>query len=189
MTDLETALSMADEALESFERVYEKNPPYVEDWAILAVTLQVALSNLKKCVDAEHTTVKQTARALRIELLRWLGRNDEADLLEDAATQKKVDAAQQSTERLSREKWEVLAQHYRQSAKEDLSRRAPVQASSTSGWGKSTPPGTISWEEHLEAYKNYHYDQSASQIAERGGFGYAEITKLLGHEPTTWEPR
>jgi hypothetical protein len=57
----------------------------------------------------------------------------------------------------------------------------------------SHPPGTIDWSEHLEIWqaydKRYHCRQSAEIIAERGGFGFAEATDLLGHEPMTWEPR
>lgn len=63
---------------------------------------------------------------------------------------------------------------------------APVQ-------GEMKPrrlPGFISWEEHLEAYtvyaRKYGNGQSAQRIAERGGFGYKEVTNLLGHEPKTW---
>ena len=55
------------------------------------------------------------------------------------------------------------------------------------------PPGTISWEEHYEAWCIYdsvfHGGQSAERIAERGGFGYLELVRYLGHEPKTWEPR
>ena len=67
-------------------------------------------------------------------------------------------------------------------------RRARVQE----GPGHPTervPVGNISWEEHLEAWKVYnqkYHGQSAETIAERGGFGYREITLLLGHEPKTW---
>lgn len=68
-------------------------------------------------------------------------------------------------------------------------RRAPVQ-----GDGKpwSRPPGTISWEEHLEAWEVYDrrfHGQTAARIAERGGFGFAELVGLLGRKPTTWRPR
>ena len=55
------------------------------------------------------------------------------------------------------------------------------------------PPGTITWKEHLEAYApyacRYGTDQSAERLVERGGFSYGELVNLLGHEPTTWEPR
>ena len=49
----------------------------------------------------------------------------------------------------------------------------------------------VTWEEHLEAWNAYHRrypGQSAERIAERGGFGYWEITQLLGHGPKTWQP-
>lgn len=53
--------------------------------------------------------------------------------------------------------------------------------------------GTISWEEHLEAYKDYSNrygsGQSAERLAERGGFGYAELVDHLGREPRTWRKR
>lgn len=55
----------------------------------------------------------------------------------------------------------------------------------------SKPPGTVAWSEHIEAWDEYarrgHGDQSALRVHERGGFGYHEITALLGHEPATWE--
>jgi hypothetical protein len=64
--------------------------------------------------------------------------------------------------------------------------RAAIRAPGTRG------PGTISWAEHMlawSAYANrYGRDQSAQRICDRGGFGYQELTDLLGHEPTTWEP-
>ena len=41
----------------------------------------------------------------------------------------------------------------------------------------------------LQAHNRRHRGQSAERIAERGGFGYWEITELLGREPNTWEPR
>lgn len=63
----------------------------------------------------------------------------------------------------------------------------PVQAQS------NKPAGSISWAEHLEAYAvyaaRYGHDQSAKRLAERGGFGWYELVKLLGHEPTTWRAR
>jgi hypothetical protein len=71
-------------------------------------------------------------------------------------------------------------------------RRAPVQ----SEWHKCRmvrPSGTVSWPEHQQAWQEYNKrwrgHQSAERIAERGGFGYAEITSLLGREPTTWQER
>lgn len=75
---------------------------------------------------------------------------------------------------------------------ETLSDRAPVQGE----WGRGGwryQPGTISWEEHEVAWRAYDAKwgcgQSAERIAERGGFGYDEIVKLLGREPTTWQSR
>ncbi len=73
-------------------------------------------------------------------------------------------------------------------------RRAPVQGE---GWSPRKAgyraPGTITWAEHLEAFevyaKRYGRDQSAERLAERGGFGFGELTMLLGHEPTTWRER
>jgi hypothetical protein len=53
--------------------------------------------------------------------------------------------------------------------------------------------GTVAWAEHLRAYddyaKRYGRDQSAERLAERGGFGYAEMVMHLGHDPSTWEPQ
>lgn len=67
-------------------------------------------------------------------------------------------------------------------------RRAPVQADRECG-----RLGTIAWAEHLLAWSayaaRYGRDQSAERIAERAGFSYGELVALLGHEPTTWEPR
>lgn len=81
-------------------------------------------------------------------------------------------------------------------------KRAPVQDEDPKyhrpGYDKwrghpKMPSGTVTWEEHLEAYaayaKRYGHQQSAERLAERGGFGYYEISDLLGHEPKTWEPR
>lgn len=66
--------------------------------------------------------------------------------------------------------------------------RIPVQRD------KGRPAGTVTWDEHLEAWRAYNerypgtgWHQSADVIAQRGGFGYREITSLLGHEPTTWK--
>jgi hypothetical protein len=75
-------------------------------------------------------------------------------------------------------------------------KRAPVQGEhfmrAPTG-RKAVPAGTVSWSEHLEAYEAYAVrfgkSQSADRLAERGGFGYWEITDLLGHEPTTWSVR
>jgi hypothetical protein len=72
-------------------------------------------------------------------------------------------------------------------------RRAPVQREHWPRHPEYKPPGTIAWSEHEEAWRaysaRYGNDQSAQHIAERHGFGYYEITKLLGREPTTWVPR
>lgn len=65
-------------------------------------------------------------------------------------------------------------------------RRAPVQRDG------DQPPGTITWAEHVEAATAYNregHGQSAERLAERGGFGYRELQRYLGHDPTTWEPR
>lgn len=70
-------------------------------------------------------------------------------------------------------------------------RRAPVQGDWYKLGGK--PNGTISWEEYLKAYEVYAHKygrgQTAERLVERGGFGYDEITQLLGHEPKTWSVR
>jgi len=62
-------------------------------------------------------------------------------------------------------------------------KRAPVQGN---------PPGTISWEEHERIWEiyaqKYGRSQSAERIAERAGFGYAEIIYLTGNPPLTWHP-
>jgi hypothetical protein len=83
-------------------------------------------------------------------------------------------------------------------------RRAPVQASrrelDANGYSNGPPrpssapgtvPGTISWEEHEQAWREYarRYgtSQSAERLAQRGGFSWWELVDYLGHEPTTWE--
>lgn len=67
-------------------------------------------------------------------------------------------------------------------------RRAPVQAS----WRFNRVSGSVSWEEHVEAWmayaKVFGKSQSAERIAERAGFCYGELVDFLGREPTTWEP-
>ena len=71
---------------------------------------------------------------------------------------------------------------------EDSNPRAPVQAE-----GRHTPAGWIDRWEHEKAWKGYRAtygsDQSATRIAERGGFGYSELVRFLGHEPETWRRR
>lgn len=66
-------------------------------------------------------------------------------------------------------------------------RRAAVQNSS----GK--PDGTISWEEHLDAFARYAvrfaFSGCAERIHENGGFTYDELVMFLGRAPTTWRPR
>ncbi len=74
-------------------------------------------------------------------------------------------------------------------------RRAPVQGHTHDPSGKRAPrvDGSITWEEHDRAWaayaKLYGQSQSAERIAERGGFGWYELVKLLGHEPETWVAR
>ena len=60
--------------------------------------------------------------------------------------------------------------------------------------GDAHYPGSVSWEEHEEAWRGYERrfpgsarDQDAEMIARRGGFGYLEMTEYMGHEPRTWE--
>ncbi len=68
-------------------------------------------------------------------------------------------------------------------------KRAPVQANKQ--YQRSA--GTISWQEHIEAFAcysaRYGNDQSAERIAERGGFCYGELVLFLGRNPETWRPR
>lgn len=80
-------------------------------------------------------------------------------------------------------------------------RRAPVQGNLL--WAlpvdhrdrpvDAKPPGTISWDEHEEAWRaydaKYHSGQSAERIAERGGFAYAELVEFLSWPPKTWRKR
>lgn len=70
-------------------------------------------------------------------------------------------------------------------------RRAPVQGESRRDGRGLKPAGTVAWWEHEKAWEPYgaRYSQSAERIAERSGFGYWEMTDLLGHEPTTWSVR
>jgi hypothetical protein len=82
--------------------------------------------------------------------------------------------------------------------KEDI-RRAPVQGDQgweldKLGWGgrylKALPPGSITWEEHIEAWHVYaalYPGQSAERLAARGGFGHDELRDFLGHDPRTFE--
>jgi hypothetical protein len=45
----------------------------------------------------------------------------------------------------------------------------------------------------MEAYAEYAErfgrGQTAERLAERGGFGYAELVYYLGHVPKTWRKR
>lgn len=53
------------------------------------------------------------------------------------------------------------------------------------------PNGFVSWEEHhlaWEEYQRHVRGQSSEEVESHGGFGYREIAKLLGRNPTTWEP-
>lgn len=72
-------------------------------------------------------------------------------------------------------------------------RRAPVQGDRNIPLGEpGREPGTISWQEHLLAYVDYAYrygyGQSPERLAERGGFGYAELCSHLRGKPESWEP-
>jgi len=73
-------------------------------------------------------------------------------------------------------------------------KRVPVQGC----WqgrpgGERIPAGTITWEEHCQAWKGYyerwHSNQTAERIAQRGGFSFDELVEYLGREPETWEAR
>lgn len=78
-------------------------------------------------------------------------------------------------------------------------RRVPVHYERKTLITAEKPAGTITWSEHVEAWEAYaalvparnrgSYDISAERVAERGGFGYYELVKFLGHEPKTWRPR
>lgn len=81
-------------------------------------------------------------------------------------------------------------------------RRVVVQGDGPYWIGDSHPgkvgshvPGTVERWEHIEAWEGYRRtfprsaaQQDADRIEERGGFGFVEMTKYLGHEPTTWQP-
>lgn len=76
-------------------------------------------------------------------------------------------------------------------ARNDDGKRAVVQGEHHPT--KRRKPGTVAMWEYLQAYQVYAARcggyQSAERILERGGFGYSELTSLLGHEPKSWEPR
>lgn len=63
--------------------------------------------------------------------------------------------------------------------------RAPMQGDRR-GTDAERLDGSIAWFEHLAGHAHYGHSQSAERIAERGGFGYGEFTKMVGREPTTW---
>jgi hypothetical protein len=72
-------------------------------------------------------------------------------------------------------------------------RRAPVQPSRNIAPGRTGRiRGTVSWEEHLEAFEDYARlygrNQSAERIAERGGFSYFELVQHLHRFPDSWRP-
>lgn len=71
-------------------------------------------------------------------------------------------------------------------------KRAPVQGDYWLPRGtRGREPGSISWAEHLEAWgaysKRHGTEQGAERVAARGGFGFEELSTLLGHAPTTFE--
>lgn len=81
----------------------------------------------------------------------------------------------------------------------DRNRRVPVQGEGSYLLRIDDPrskgsvvPGTVSWMEHVEAWKVYAErfgdDQSAKVVAQRGGFGYFELMEYLGRKPRTWRP-
>lgn len=69
-------------------------------------------------------------------------------------------------------------------------RRAPVQGDPRGTGGRGR--GTIAWSEHMLAWGGYAQrhgrDQSAEQLAERGGFSHGELVHYLGRQPETWRP-
>jgi len=75
-------------------------------------------------------------------------------------------------------------------APEVAGRRVPVQADRNLLPGVHFPPGTVSWDEHVEAWNGYakHFgrDQDAERIAARGGFSFVELCAFLGRPPATW---
>ena len=84
-------------------------------------------------------------------------------------------------------RWEQL----REVAGAPRGARAPVQPDYPPGPTHSG--GTISWEEHEEAWLGYQrkYPSSAVsqgpvRITERGGFSYFELVEQLGYEPRTF---
>lgn len=81
--------------------------------------------------------------------------------------------------------------------------RAPVQAPCDRRWCATHPagyrghvPGSVSWEEHVEASREFvrrhgrgeGVEDAAERMAARAGFGYGELVDYLGREPATWRP-
>lgn len=81
---------------------------------------------------------------------------------------------------------------YRPKPETEPEKRARVQGDFRHPRGHR-PGGTVAWSEHVEAWNGYHarypsINQDAQRIHDRGGFGYWEMTNLMGHEPVTWRP-
>ena len=73
-------------------------------------------------------------------------------------------------------------------------KRAPVQGDRLIPKGQpGHDAGSISWAEHMLAWQDYArrygQGQSAERLAERGGFGYAELCSHLRRAPATWKAR
>lgn len=55
------------------------------------------------------------------------------------------------------------------------------------------PDGYVSWHEHYNAWTAYRRlgfgTKSAEEVANAGGFTFAELNDYLGHPPKTWVPR
>jgi hypothetical protein len=80
-------------------------------------------------------------------------------------------------------------------------KRAPVQGDGPYCLREDDPrrkgarcPGSVAMWEHELAWQGYAKrfpgcarDQDAARVAERGGFGYDELTEYLGREPETWQ--
>ena len=68
--------------------------------------------------------------------------------------------------------------------------RAPVQPNCGALTGPRSQSGSVTWQEHVEAWRAYNREHSGNptpqRMAARWGFSYAELTHWLGREPTTW---